>query len=456
MPNQSLLTYASKVSQVQLLLTAPSNPSVGQFYTVLARTDPWPDDNNPPAPTQDQKSLKLLSKNIFAAKLVQVNDFAPIIPRFDWKTGTIYSSYTDTVSMFSYDAYGVMNNVFYIKNRYDQVFKCLWNNNGGTSTNEPYFQPGAFSQYGVYTGVNDGYKWKYMYTVDTGQKIKFMDSVWIPVYDAIGTLPNQYTKVNGYVSGAGSIDVINVTNGGSGYDSSGLIPVTVTVTGDGIAPVASAVINGSGVITDIVVTTPGTNYTVANVSITSAQGSGATAVSPISPTGGHGIDPISELGCNHAMIVTEFNGSEGGLIPTDIKYYQVAIMNSPYSSYTQTVANGSIYSVTTNLQVSTGVGSFQNDEFVYQGTSLAAASFVGTVLSFDSANNVVKTINTTGAPVNNQLLYGVTSGSNRMLLSTPTPNEFTPLSGYFIYIENRSGIQRSSDGIEQFKVVLGY
>jgi hypothetical protein len=295
-----------------------------------------------------------------------------------------------------------------------------------------------------------------MYTIDTGQKIKFMDSVWIPVYDAIGTLPNQYTSVNGYVSGSGSIDVINVTNGGSGYDSSGLIPVTVTVTGDGVAPVATAVVNGSGVITDILVSTPGTNYTVASVTITSAKGSGATAIATISPTGGHGVDPISELGCNHAMIVTEFNGDEGGYIPTDIKYYQVAIMNSPYSSFTKTVANGSIYSVTTNVQVSTGVGTFQNDEVVYQGTSLGSASFVGTVLSYDSSNNVVKTINTTGTLVENQLIYGVTSGSNRMLIKAPTPNEFTPLSGYFIYIENRSGIQRSPDGIEQFKVVLGY
>jgi hypothetical protein len=29
-------------------------------------------------------------------------------------------------------------------------------------------------------------------------------------------------------------------------------------------------------------------------------------------------------------------------------------------------------------------------------------------------------------------------------------------SGYISYIQNRSAVQRSSDGIEQFKFVLGY
>jgi hypothetical protein len=30
------------------------------------------------------------------------------------------------------------------------------------------------------------------------------------------------------------------------------------------------------------------------------------------------------------------------------------------------------------------------------------------------------------------------------------------MSGYMAFIENRTGITRSEDGIEQFKIVLGY
>jgi hypothetical protein len=41
------------------------------------------------------------------------------------------------------------------------------------------------------------------------------------------------------------------------------------------------------------------------------------------------------------------------------------------------------------------------------------------------------------------------------MLSYNSPN-FVLNSGYLAFIENRTGVQRSSDGIEQFRFVLGY
>ena len=73
------------------------------------------------------------------------------------------------------------------------------------------------------------------------------------------------------VVGAGGIQTIPVSSGGSGY----LVPPTVTITGDGNGlATAVAVLTGDAV-TSITVTAPGANYTSATAALSS--GSGATA-----------------------------------------------------------------------------------------------------------------------------------------------------------------------------------
>jgi hypothetical protein len=104
--------------------------------------------------------------------------------------------------------------------------------------------------------------------------------------------------------------------------------------------------------------------------------------------------------------------------------------------------------------VSSGFGKFESDETVYQG-SAENPTFSATMLSFNSTTNVIKLINIEGTPLINQPIYGVTSQTARTVLSYNQPN-FVPFSGYLAEIQNRSGIQRSSDGIEQFRFVLGY
>jgi 16S rRNA C1402 (ribose-2'-O) methylase RsmI len=92
---------------------------------------------------------------------------------------------------------------------------------------------------------------------------------------------------------------------------------------------------------------------------------------------------------------------------------------------------------------------------VYQGVSAAAATFTGTVLSFDPGSNVLRLINTTGTQTLNAPIFGASSLTARTVLSVSTP-DFITFSGFMTYIENRESVQRSADGIEQFKFVLGY
>ena len=461
MANQTLLTNGSRFTSVKQMYYSPiakvQNVLLTEMYCFLAHVSPWDDVNNPPIPTQDQLSLKTLMKSIFAAKNITANDISPVIRRVDWLSGIIYDYYQDNVDMLAADLNGNLIKSFYVRNRYDQVFKCLWNNNGGISTNEPYFEPGTYNTNNVYQGF-DGYKWKYIYTIDISLKVNFMDSTWMPVQvEEYISNPLKYPSV-----GYGSIDVINVINGGSGYNAANST-IYVGVAGSNTASAIGSPVVVNGVITDIIVTNPGTNYISANISITSIPpiGSGATAIAPVSPIGGHGTDPLSELGCRNVMITSTFNGPEldsfgNMMIPIDITYYQIGLMVNPTSlKNSPDIATSSIYKTSTDLVVAGGSGLYSADELVYQGPSLTSATFVGTMLSFDPAADIIKVINTSGYLTTNAPIYGSSSSTVRTLLTYSIPDMIT-LSGDIMYIDNRSGITRSSDGIEQFKIVLGY
>ena len=74
---------------------------------------------------------------------------------------------------------------------------------------------------------------------------------------------------------------------------------------------------------------------------------------------------------------------------------------------------------------------------------------------FRSTTNTLKLLNTVGTANNNQILYGQTTQTARVVLQQQTP-EFIPFSGYLIYLENRGPVVRNEDGSELFKLVLGY
>ena len=466
MATNNLLTKFASVIQSELMyyfptLTYPLNPNINlsSTYCFLGKADPWPDDTNPPAPTEDQSNIKNIFKNMFILKQIQSGDITPVIARNDWKQGVVYDYYSDKIDMLAVDPItGLPIYNFYVKNSYDQVFKCLWNNKGIPSQNEPFFQPGSYGTNNIFQS-SDGYKWKYMFSIDLGLKTKFLDDAWIPLPSGVfapGATPGEVTV------GSGDIEVINVTNGGHGYDPANS-QITIVISGDGTGAAAIPVVDtANGIITDIIVTNPGQNYTYANVFINSANtqiGSNAFAIAPISPIGGHSSDPTSELGAVHDMYVCTFDGTENGFIPgstnSNITYHQVGLLVNPseYSSLPNP-ANGSIYQTTTNLYVAPGFGQYQFDEIVYQGDP-NNPSFSGTVLYFDIDNNILYLINTQGNPLNSTSVYSRSSGTTRTLLTNQSSN-IVPYSGYISYVENRSGIQRSVDGIEQFKFVLGY
>lgn len=459
--NTGVVTYGGLTHEVQQYYDSVIVQLPGTGYTkttkycFLARVDSWDDpntepneDKNPPAPQLTQQNIKSTYKNMFVMKRVYPNDMCPLVDRIDWTENTVYDYYRDDVDLLARDQNKKLIRQYYIKNKFDQVFVCLWNNNDAASTEEPYFAPSQMSENLVYKGL-DGYKWIYMYTIEGDTKQKFLDSEWMPVPLA-NTAGFGSNTVN-----SGNIPTLCVFDGGSGYFATN---TTIQITGANTTMATATPIIEDGIIKDVIMTNVGSGYISANVVISSPTGSGANVWAFVSPSNGHGSDPFEELAASHIMVTQTFEGSEADLIPVDIKYRQIGFIINPSapSSY-PLQCQDETYRLSTDIIVSNGSESYVSDEIVYQSTdsTLANATFYATCLDFTESINRLRVINTYGTPNTNMTMIGTKSNAVRTTLSISNP-DFTMYSGYITYIENREGTQRSADGTEQVRLIVGF
>lgn len=425
-------------------------PPVNSFSTATLVYD----NDHPPKPKDTIKYKKQIFKNMFYLKKITSNNISPVIRRINWVEGEIYDYYRDDINLYDKNPDGTPVYSFYVMNQFYQVFKCLWNNDGGPSTVEPYFVAGNFDDAtNIFYDPDDGYKWKYMFTISYGKLQQFMDENWIPI--PISTPP----EVKFSTEKAGGVEVINVTNGGSGYDLSNAV-VDIVITGDGTGASAYAEVDQTTkIIQNIVVRNHGSNYTTANVIISSASGNNATAFASVSQIGGNGADIMSEMGCDRVMVAFLFQESEGNKLPIDMQIRQIGLLSSPTANSTYPyVANAESYSTSTDAIVSNGFGTFQDGEIVYQtpnNANFANATFTATCVNFESAPNKLRLINLNGSYVNGSSIYGASSGTARTLLQVFDP-DLIKYTGHIIHIENRQEIQRSSDGLELFRLVIKF
>lgn len=412
------------------------------------------DDAHPPKPKETVQYIKQTYKDMFYMKLLGSDDFCPVIERINWTYGNKYDYYRDDVNIKQKDSNGNLIYHYYVMNSYYQVFKCLWNNNGAQSTVEPYFVSGNFDDItNIFTDPTDGYKWKYMYTVSASTIQKFLDGNYIPVPI---TAPPDLTASS---EGSGGIEAINVLRSGVGYNDL-YAAININITGDGTGASAIASVDRTAnVISDIIITNTGSNYTYANVSINSTLGSGCIAVAGISPIGGSGQDILSELACDRIMVALYYNPTEDPSIPEDMQIRQVGLISNPISHSTYPKYSNSAYIKTsTDLIVFPGAGAFQRGELVFQAknnSQFSNSNFIGTCIDFDPLSNKISVVNLNGIPMLNSSIYGKNSGCVRSLFGVNNP-DIIPYSGRILYIQNVQEIQRSPDSIELFRIVLKF
>ena len=536
--NNNIVCYCTELekfyySPVVLLDDNLHNGDYLNLYAFIGKAPGTVDELSIPTLSTTTTYIKNVFKHIIFMKKINLSDISAVAERIDWTANTYYDIYSQDENLSQRDSDGKLIKKFYVKNKYDQIFKCLWNSvndedtynvtnitnrdyyysiehEGGTfevgsyitlsktepldfegsykvvggtygianvsfgtssydmstsaeyvsgglikntilSTEEPVFQPGSYDENNIIE-TSDGYKWVYIYTLDKAKKLKFYDKNWIPV-----PIESNFPNPSQSKSGWGSVDTINIVNGGQGY-TNGTNTVNISITGDGTGAKAEAFV-ANNKIARITMLDFGKDYTFANVSILPSSGysgSGVETKISISPIGGHGFNFLRDLYTRNIMVTCSFEGDEQGSLSTDIYFNQIGLLYNPFLiSDTINHANSSTINCTTEIIVYTGDYSYIQGESVYQGINLVDSTFSAEVLSFDTANNVLKVINTTGTISENYQLKGETSGVSRIVNGINYPS-YVPNSGNIFVLQNKIGIERDALGTEQTRILIRY
>ena len=175
------------------------------YYIGAHKSTPFPNDSLPPDPVNSiiETHYNLYDDLIFG-KNVSPADIKHMIRNISWTSGTVYDMYDDTVANLETKNFFVVSP----ESTNYHVFKCLSNFNGANSISQPLFSETSADEE-IYI-TNDGYQWKYMFSVDPTTYAKFATSEYIPV------VPNANVTANAV---AGAINTIVITDSGSQYNS---------------------------------------------------------------------------------------------------------------------------------------------------------------------------------------------------------------------------------------------
>ena len=500
------------VKQIYNLLDISANsylPTSRQsyLYAFIGKALPWNSGTESPAvPSQTDEAINAIYRFGILAKRLTNDNASLIVPRIDWESNTVFNNYQ-------------ANSNFYVLTSKDQVFKCLFNNNNQASTDEPEITLSSTSLEEPYLQTADGYKWKYLYTLTSVQKQKFLNEEWMPV------VTNKFVSAS---AKPGSIDIVTITNLGNNYVSGALQDI-ITVNGDGTGAVLKAnvsalsipltgtanisnvtvVVTGNstifttqigvgnvvtfgtesklvvavdsatslnvnsvfssaqtgvnisktgGEVVDIVIQDRGENYTFANLAfndVTGGIGNSAAAVVSIAPYDGHGFDAVSELSCNAIMFNVEYDRDESNTLPVGNDFRQVVLLQNPKPYNSSQLATSDKYTLYTRISVSPGIGDFSVDEIIYQGESFETSSFTAEVISFDDVANYLYVNNVKGTLSTNQSVIGQQSGSIRVVNSITNPT-LDLYSGKVLFIDNRLPVTRDASQKERIRFILSF
>lgn len=410
-----------------------------KYYLFIGRTQEWTDDDNPPMPEDSVFEENDARFNMLSLKLITAPKVSHVIPRYNWVSGQTYSEYDDRDEALTTKQY-------YVYTEDDlSVYKCIKAGSGASIV-----RPSGVST-GIGAVLADGYQWKYMFTLSGSAIGTFTTSTFIPVK----TLETDDTTYQWNVQQAaidGAIWRIKVTNGGTGYQSK----PTVSIVGNGTGCVVQPddITLSGGVITQILVKAAnvGSGYSQAEVVFTGGGPSqAATARAVISPTGGHGSDPIQELGGYYAMIAATLSGSEGtGDFIVDNGFRQIGILRNPIDTTTDQIGTATTYLALTKIEFSDLTGG----EFVIGDTITGVTSGAEAIIdSVDTGFILVHQNSGTGfTPFSATETIEV--GSVSATADTVTEPEIDLRSGQLLYIENISPVTRNVNQTEDIRLVL--
>jgi hypothetical protein len=362
--------------------------------------------------TQFQKR-EFQRRVIFGNKVTQ-SDIRYMFDINAWNSGTIYDAYDDREDISALNMYvtvldGTINEGSY------KVYKCLGNNGGTASTAAPSTSD-VDAVYEIQS--DDGYIWKYMFSVPPAEYITYATTTSLPYYadstvvsaavesvsdiiitrtknqlfgantgaynlgnltiksivqvDSVSNRweielqtessnstpthePNAYTNM--YIrTEAGALYDVDASDSPPGADETTknffvsitsvgtpdlsvqqaafIVPKVEVSASGGTRALAYGELNASGTLIDVKIDTKGTHYKYATATLKlppALQDQSATTElrAIMSPRGGHGSDPISELYMSKLAVITNFFTSSLNNIPDSNTYTRVGLVKNP-------------------------------------------------------------------------------------------------------------------------------
>jgi hypothetical protein len=490
----------------------------GNYYIFLGLPNPdsldlnW--DSSPPTPIDSDFYLNSYKDTILGVKKITSSDIIRVIPRVPWQTARRYDMYRHDYSVYNtspvtaatrlYDArYYVINSEF-------RVYICLNNgiapsnnNLGVVSTQEPLHTDIAPRK------ESDGYVWKYLYTLNPADVLKFDSTNYISLPD------NWTTSTNAEISRVrdnsfnGKIETIIIEKQ-SQYNFFGTL-TNVPIKGDGFGGFASVTFDEESKPISVEVTNGGFEYTYATLDLDSIlpplSGEKAIFNVIIPPPGGHGRDIYSELGGSRVLIFSRIENeptnpdfiignqfSRVGIVK-DIKTFgsnsnfnetsgsgvyaaritSSVVTESLDSKMTQasTGAQANLVSFDSTTQVlrfiqprtnymdSYVTGSVNTIDYNYSKST----SGIQTALGYDQNefdNSTPILIGSSNYTISNSFngssvdIGSVTYYLGQNFVSGLSIPDINTKSGDIIYVDNRSSVTRASQQREDIKIVLEF
>lgn len=303
--------------------------SEGKNYLFTGKDTVWSDNEDDPnyqinSPDVDNLNLALELNDIIGLKRITTNDVSLGIKRYDWGYGKIYDAYNCYDENLLRKQFFPGTNPFYVMTNEYNIYKCLSNNNGGYSTIKPVGQ--------FYTPIqlDDGYIWKFMFSIPEDQRLKFLTTSYIPIKANDELIASSTQELIAFAAIPGTIDTVTMISTGEGYDelttavgANDADPSDYAYTGTGFY--ATAVVS-NGAITAINVTAPGHDYTGEASIIIQGDGSSATAKPQLSPPDGHGANAAFELGAFYTLVSLTLNDDDVMFFPYTKTYRKVGII----------------------------------------------------------------------------------------------------------------------------------
>ena len=488
------------------------------YYSFIGLPNPedyqtnW--DTDPPTPKDSFDEEMGYWDSMIALKKVNNADIRQVVTKRVWKSGTKYDMYRHDYSRSNTSSISKATNLYnasyYVINEDYRVYMCLQNGtspdypNGQISLDQPTFtdlEPRAAGT------SNDGYVWKYLYTIKPNEIIKFETSDFIPVPQEWQTSPDNAPVRENAIEG--SIKIVTITNAGINVGAISTSYTRVPINGDGNGAEATVVVNNDLKIDSVTISSQGSGYTYGTLDL-AAGGVPVASTEPefnviIPPSGGHGADIYRELGAYNVLLYSRLeNDTENPDFITGNQFSRIGVVENPLapnSIIRLTLDKASALSALRLTGIGYSSATFSADSQFVQtiGTGLTA---VGRVVSYDQTTGVLKYwqdrvgFNTVGAALTNapygyeQLEFTSNPSSGGTIVITPTTGsnlqidssfsgfstsinnrtynlgqdftngisspEVKRYSGNIIYVDNRPSVNRSVNQKEDIKVILQF